>query len=141
MTACRSPVFLPVKLKKWECLSPIVLPVTSSSTPLNINLVVELSGFFFNFNQRYAAFNGGDSPLKRYDHTHTRSENSNSTTIVNRHCGYAGNGVSRAGVVVTLAKGKQNVSACIFDVETSCACALESRIYNDCGNWSGPSTS
>ena len=59
---------------------------------------------------------------------------------VNRRCGYAGNGVSRAGVVVTLAKGKQNVSACIFDVETSCACALEPRIYNDCGNWSGPST-
>ena len=100
--------------------------------------MVELS-CFFNFNQRYAAFNGGDSPLKRYDHTHTRSENSNSTTIVQR-CGYAGNGVSRAGVVVTLAKGKQNVSACIFDVETSCACALEPRIYNDCGNWSGPST-
>ena len=42
--------------------------------------------------------------------------------------------------MVTLAKGKQNVSACIFDVETSCACALEPRIYNDCGNWSGPST-
>ena len=40
--------------------------------------------------------------------------------------------------MVTLAKGKQNVSACIFDVETSCACALEPRIYNDCGNWSGP---
>ena len=39
-----------------------------------------------------------------------------------------------------LAKGKQNVSACIFDVETSCACALEPRIYNDCGNWIGPST-
>ena len=51
-----------------------------------------------------------------------------------------GNGVSRAGVVVTLAKGKQNVSACIFDVVMSCACALEPRIYNDCGNWSGPST-
>ena len=80
--------------------------------------MVELS-CFFNFNQRYAAFNGGDSPLKRYDHTHTRSEK---------------------GVVVTLVKGKQNVSACIFDVETSCACALEPRIYNDCGNWSGPST-
>ena len=42
--------------------------------------------------------------------------------------------------MVTLAKGKQNVSACIFDVERSCACALEPRIYNDCGNWSGPST-
>ena len=43
--------------------------------------------------------------------------------------------------MVTLAKGKQNVSACILiDVETSCACALEPRIYNDCGNWSGPST-
>ena len=55
-----------------------------------------------------------------------------------RRCGYAGNGVSRAGVVVTLAKSKQNVSACIFDVVTSCACALEPRIYNDCGNWSGP---
>ena len=41
--------------------------------------------------------------------------------------------------MVTLAKGKQNISACIFDV-TSCACALEPRIYNDCGNWSGPST-
>ena len=46
---------------------------------------------------------------------------------------------SETSVVVTLAKGKQNVSACIFDVETSCACALEPRIYNDCGNWSGPS--
>ena len=42
--------------------------------------------------------------------------------------------------MVTLAKGKQNVSACIFDVVMSCACALEPRIYNDCGNWSGPST-
>ena len=81
--------------------------------------------FFFSFNQRYAAFNGGDSQLKRYDHTHTRSENSNSTTIVQASCGYAGNGVSRAGVVVTLAKGKQNISACIFDVVPSCACALE----------------
>ena len=40
--------------------------------------------------------------------------------------------------MVTLAKGKQNVSACIFDVVMSCACALELRIYNDCGNWSGP---
>ena len=39
--------------------------------------------------------------------------------------------------MVTLAKGKQNVSACIFDVVMSCACALEPRIYNDCGNWSG----
>ena len=77
--------------------------------------------------------------MKRYDHTHTRSENSNSTTI-DRRCGYAGNGVSRAGIVVTLAKGKQNVSTCIFDVVMSCACALEPRIYNDCGNWSGPST-
>ena len=36
--------------------------------------------------------------------------------------------------MVTLAKGKQNVSACIFDVVMSCACALEPRIYN------GPST-
>ena len=42
--------------------------------------------------------------------------------------------------MVTLAKGKQNVSACIFDVVMSCACALEPHIYNDCGNWSGPST-
>ena len=42
--------------------------------------------------------------------------------------------------MVTLAKEKQNVSACIFDVVMSCACALEPRIYNDCGNWSGPST-
>ena len=42
--------------------------------------------------------------------------------------------------MVTLAKGKQNVSACIFDVVRSCACALEPRIYSDCGNWSGPST-
>ena len=74
--------------------------------------------------------------MKRYDHTHTRSENSNSTN----HCTGAGNGVSRAGVVVTPAKGKQNVSACIFDVVMSCACALEPRVYNDCGNWSGPST-